>query len=60
MPIMKITTLKEDAMKQLEKKVQESLRDGTLVGKEMQPLARHMLQTIRIRPAYLKAPAPTS
>lgn len=47
-------------MKPLEKKVQESLKEGVLVGKEMQPLARHMLQTLRKRPAYLKAPAPAS
>ena len=47
-------------MKPLEKKLRESLRDGTLVAKEMQPLARHMLQTIRMRPANLKAPFPTA
>lgn len=47
-------------MKPLEKKVQESLREGTLVGQEMHPLARHMLQTMKPRPKAQKAPAPTS
>ena len=47
-------------MKSLEKKVRETLTDGVLVSKGMQPLARHMLHTIRSKPQSPPTPSPLS
>ncbi|MDX1295565.1 MAG: hypothetical protein R3302_04825 [Sulfurimonadaceae bacterium] len=47
-------------MKLLEKKLQETIRDGVLVSKGMQPLAKHMLHTIKSRPAAPSTPSPNA
>jgi hypothetical protein len=42
------TKRKEAMMKVLEKKLRETLKDGKLVGSGMKPLARRILQEIKI------------
>jgi hypothetical protein len=46
-------------MKPLEKKLQETIKDGALVSKGMQPLAKRMLQTLKTKPSNLSVPSPT-
>lgn len=47
-------------MQSLEKKLQKTLAEGTLVSDNMQPLAKTMLQRLRTTPSTRPAPAPAS
>ncbi len=46
-------------MKSLEKKLRETLREGTLVSQEMHPFARQMLKNLKQSPKNAPAHCPS-
>jgi hypothetical protein len=53
-------TVKEDAMKTIEKKVQETLQEGTVLSQTMEPLARKMLRELCVKPPCDPAQRPVA
>jgi hypothetical protein len=45
-----VSHLKESVMKPLEKKLRETLKEGTLVSSDMHPFAKRMLQRLKESP----------
>jgi len=58
LPMLGGSRQKDKSMKTLEQKIRESLREGTPVGRQMQPLARQILKRIVTRPADSKGRVP--